>query len=75
MWADYYADITKFVEPGTTAKITIEPIIGNRNLLGPHHNPQGESYAVSPHSFSPHGNYSPSSWRDRYCFVKIGIGE
>ncbi len=75
MWADYYADITKFVEPGSTAKITIEPIIGNRNLLGPHHNPQGESYAVSPHSFSPHGNYSPSSWRDRWCFVKIGIGE
>lgn len=43
--------------------------------MGPHHNPQGESYGISPGSFSPHGNYSSDSWRERYCFVKMGIGE
>ncbi|MCI8388477.1 MAG: hypothetical protein HFE63_08455 [Clostridiales bacterium] len=75
MWADYYAEISDFVKPGKEAKITIELIIGNRNLLGPHHNPDCEPYGVAPNSFSPHGNYSPSSWRDRYSFVKVGINE
>lgn len=75
MWADYYADITNFVESGKTAKISVELIVSNRNLMGPHHNPQGESYGISPGSFSPHGNYSSDSWRERYCFVKMGIGE
>ncbi len=75
LWSDYEADVSKFVEPGETAQITLELVIGNRNLLGPHHNPQGESYGVSPSSFAPHGNYTPSGWRERYCFVKAGIGE
>ena len=75
MWADYYADITNFVESGKTAKISVELIVSNRNLMGPHHNPQGESYGISPGSFSPHGNYSSDSWRERCCFVKMGIGE
>lgn len=75
MWSDYSADISDFVKPGKMAKITLELVIGNRNLLGPHHNPQGESYGVGPGSFSPHGNYTQSSWRERYCFVKAGIGE
>ncbi len=75
LWSDYEADITDFVKPGKEIKLTLELVIGNRNLMGPHHNPQGESYSVSPGSFSPHGNYSPNSWRERYCFVKAGLGE
>lgn len=75
LWSDYEADISDYVKPGNDAKITIELVIPNRNLMGPHHNPQGEPYGIGPGSFSPHGNYSPSSWRERYCFVKAGLGE
>jgi len=75
LWSEYRADITDYVESGEVAEIGFEVVIGNRNLMGPHHNPQGESYGISPYSFSPHGNYSPSSWRERYCFVKAGMGE
>ena len=75
LWSDYEADISDFVKPGSDAKITLELVIPNRNLMGPHHNPQGESYGISPGSFSPHLNYSPSNWRERYCFVKAGLGE
>ncbi len=75
LWSDYEVDISSLVEPGKVAKVTLELIIPNRNLMGPHHNPGGEPYGISPGSFSPHGNYSPSSWRERYCFVKAGLGE
>lgn len=75
LWSDYEADISEHIKPGKEIKLTIELVIGNRNLMGPHHNPEGESYGVSPGSFSPHGNYSLSSWRERYCFVKAGLGE
>ena len=72
MWADYYADISKFVDAGDN-KITFEIVTGNRNMLGPHHHPEGESYAVHPKSFGPNGNYSPDNWRTRYTFVKTGL--
>ncbi len=75
LWSDYRADITDFTEPGEKAKITLELVIGNRNLLGPHHNPVGEDYNVHPGSFAPHGNYTAAGWRERYCFVKAGLGE
>lgn len=71
IWADYSADVTGYLREGVN-KISFELVTGNRNLLGPHHNPQGESYAVSPGSFGPNGDYSANSWRDRYCFVKAG---
>lgn len=75
LWSDYEADITDFVKPGKEAKITIELVIPNRNLMGPHHNPAGEPYGIGPYSFSPRGNYTPNGWRERYCFVKAGLGE
>ena len=75
LWSDYRADISDYVKSGEVATIGFEIVVSNRNLMGPHHNPQGESYGISPNSFSPHGNYSPSSWRERYCFVKTGMGE
>lgn len=75
LWSDYVADISDFVKSGETAKITLELVVSNRNLMGPHHNPDVETYGIHPGSFSPHGNYTPSGWRERYSFVKIGIGE
>lgn len=72
MWADYNVDISKFVNTGEN-KITFEIVTGNRNIFGPHHHPDGESYVVHPKSFGPNGNYSLDSWRDRYTFVKTGL--
>lgn len=76
LWSDYTADITDYVEPGKIAKISIEVTVGNRNLLGPHYTPKGETYQTSPRTFSPAGSYTPDKWRgERYCFVKAGLGE
>ncbi len=72
LWADYETDISSYVLPGQKNKISLELIIGNRNLLGPHHHPDGECYGVAPHSFGPNGNFSLQNWRERYCFVKAG---
>ncbi|NLE12573.1 MAG: hypothetical protein GX628_02725 [Clostridiales bacterium] len=74
LWSDYTADVTDYVERGDN-EIAVRLTISNRNFLGPHHHPHGESYSVTPHSFGPNRNYSPSGWRDRYCFVKTGFGE
>lgn len=73
LWADYTADLANYIKPGQANKISLELVISNRNLLGPHHHPDGECYGVTPHSFGPNGNYSIRNWRDRYCFVKAGI--
>ncbi len=75
IWGDHEVDISGLVKSGETAKITLELIISNRNILGPHHFPQGEHYWISPWHFSPHGRYDEDSWRERYCFLKEGIGE
>ena len=73
LWADYEADISSYLRPNCENKVSIELFIGNRNLLGPHHHPEGECYAVNPGSFGPNGNYSQDNWRERYCFVKAGL--
>lgn len=77
LWSDYTADISDYVESGEMAKIAVEVIVSNRNLLGPHYIGIGESYTASPRAFTSevYAN-NPSMWRgDRYCFVKTGLGE
>ncbi|MCR5263839.1 MAG: hypothetical protein K6D94_08205 [Clostridiales bacterium] len=74
-WADWSVDISGYLKKGVNT-LSIEIVTGNRNLLGPHHHPQGESYSIHPGAFGPNGNYGPESWRgDRYCFVKQGLSE
>ena len=55
-------------------KITL--LSGNRNLLGPHHKPQGEIYSVGPSTFTDkHGwadDTSKPAWTDDYSFVRFG---
>ena len=58
-------------------KVRITLINNLRNLLGPHHLKEGESYGVGPHSFFKepcvwHGNPS-GQWDEDYCFVTMGI--
>lgn len=76
LWHPYTLDIAPLCRAGEN-EITIT-VTGNlRNLLGPFHLKEGESYAVCPHSFfheSPvwlHG-VNPQ-WDDRYCFVEYGL--
>ncbi len=79
LWAPYTVDITDSVTEGEN-RITVQLFSGNRNLLGPHHNVIGESYAVSPSSFTDKPGWVDSKettdiWRDRYCFVKFGLAD
>lgn len=50
-WRPYILDISEFVKEGKN-RLEIELTNSNRNLLGPHHNPEGESLSVGPGSFS-----------------------
>lgn len=75
LWADYKADITDYVKPGETAEISVEAIIGNRNLLGPHHFAQAETYETNPNTFEATFATAPGHYLKRYAFVKSGLGE
>ncbi len=45
-----------------------------RNLLGPHHLEEGETYAARPTSFfKERSPWNSAPWNDDYCFVEIGI--
>jgi len=50
----------------------------NRNLLGPHHNPDPEPWGVGPGTFSCESSFdergvSPHYLADRYSFVRFGV--
>ena len=76
MFAPYSADITEYLKNGgNEVKITL--LSGNRNLLGPHHKPQGEIYNVGPSTFTDkHGwadDRTKPVWTDSYSFVRFGV--
>ena len=59
----------------TTVRYTL--INNLRNLLGPHHLPQGESLSVTPRQFFKepcvwNGGSEPN-WDENYCFVEFGL--
>lgn len=87
LWAPYVCDITDSVTDGENT-LLVELYSGNRNLLGPHHNIQGEMHSVGPQSFE--GKYSwtdrpteavdidrsrtyQSHWTEDYSFVTFGL--
>lgn len=79
LWAPYQVDVTNFLVDGEN-KISITLYASNRNLLGPHHNIVGESYAVGPSTFTAKAGWcepgaisSTDMWTDNYCFVKFGL--
>ena len=56
--------------------VTLELTTSLRNLLGPHHLDEGESYGVNTRSFDkePNAIDNPAPpWNDGYCFVKLGL--
>ncbi len=76
LWDPLKVDISNELKKGEN-EIEITLINNLRNLMGPHHLEEGESYHVGPASFyryNPiwHG-WPPAVWNDDYCFVETGI--
>ena len=67
-------DITPFVHAGEN-EMELSIVNNLRNLLGPHHLEEGESYSVGPGSF--YKSDSPFAWgidwNDDYCFVETSV--
>lgn len=59
------------------AKIKIAATNNLRNLLGPHHLAEGESYSVAPASFYKEpcvwNDYQKQEWSEDYCFCEMSI--
>ena len=76
MWKPYSLDVSSLLHEGiNTFEITIASSL--RNMLGPFHLSEGESFAVAPRSFF---HESPiwvkglnPLWVDSYCFVEHGL--
>lgn len=72
-WRPYEADLEGFLRAGENT-FELELTSSLRNLLGPHHLQEGESYAVGPASFFKEPNlWGHLPWNDDYCFVEFGI--
>lgn len=74
MISDNQLSLKEFGVSGKT-KIKLTLINNLRNLLGPHHLPCGESYAVGPSQFFKEPcvwNTNPE-WDDNYCLCEMGI--
>lgn len=75
VFSPFELDVTELIADGEN-EIVIQMLSGNRNLLGPHHKPEGESYAVGPDTFSDKLGWSDDpnlpTWTDNYSFVLFG---
>ncbi len=67
-------DLTPYLTEGDN-QLEIQLYNGNRNLLGPHHNPVPEPLAVGPQTFtlSDYEDGISPLYRSRYAFVKFGL--
>jgi hypothetical protein len=79
LWRPFAASLDGILQRGANT-IEIELCNGLRNVLGPHHLEEGESYGVCPSSFYKEpgvfartwsGSYI--DWNDAYCFVEFGV--
>ncbi len=73
LWRPYETDLSERLQPGENV-FELE-LVGNlRNLLGPHHLVEGESYSVAPSCFFKEPNlWGAQPWTDDYCFVEFGL--
>ncbi len=75
-FSPYTLDVTDLVKDGEN-EFVFKLYSGNRNMLGPHHRPQGEVYDVGPDTFTDKHGWSDDptkpAWTDNYSFVKFGI--
>ena len=72
-WRPFEADLNAVLRPGRNT-FTLELTNNLRNLLGPHHLQEGESYAVAPPCFFKEPNiWGHRPWHEGYCFVEFGL--
>lgn len=75
LFAPFEVDVTAYLKQGEN-QVTIVMLSGNRNLLGPHHRPEGESYSVGPSTFSNKRGWADNkalpTWTEDYSFVLFG---
>lgn len=73
LWRPFEASLDGLLTPGENV-LELELTGGLRNLLGPHHLREGESYAVGPWCFFKEPNlWGCQPWDDRYCLVRFGV--
>jgi len=77
IWKPFTMALDGYLRSGEN-HLEIELTTSLRNLLGPHHLEEGESYAVCPASFYQEegvfaGGWGSGYWNDDYCFVELGI--
>ncbi len=77
MWEPYRADISELLNTGEN-EIELTLINNLRNMQGPLHLAEGESFFVGPSSFYKEeciwaGGFSGDRWNDNYCFVNVSI--
>ena len=74
MLTDNRLALAEFGKIGKT-KVKFTIINNLRNLMGPHHLPEGEATWVEPASFFKEKCvWSPNpEWDDNYCFVEVSI--
>lgn len=78
IWNNSEMSLSSFLNLGENV-IELTLINNLRNLLGPHHLEEGESYMVIPSSFikgENFWNWTPGTlteWNDGYCFVETSL--
>ena len=76
IYTPFELDVTKYQKQGEN-EVELTFVNNLRNLLGPHHHPNGELYAVAPSSFF----YEPCIWtgygavpyNGKYCLVETSL--
>jgi hypothetical protein len=72
-WRPYEADLTGRLRPGENT-LALEVTGTLRNLLGPHHLQEGESWATNPSTFYKGPSvWGSRPWTDAYTFVAYGL--
>lgn len=75
LWTPTELDISKFLVEGKN-KIRLTIINNLRNMLGPHHLKDGESYLVDPGAFYKEACVwclESYGWKEEYCFAEVGL--
>ncbi len=77
IWQPWKVEITDLLKKGKN-RVDIEVVGSCRNMLGPHHHPDGELLGVSSASFRgksiwENGREVRLEWSHDYCFVPFGL--
>lgn len=78
MWEPYETDISELIKDKKVNEIELTLVNNLRNMQGPFHLQQGESYLVTPSDFYKEkciwcNSTEDNRWNDDYCFACVGI--